>query len=364
MKLMIVCGGTGGHIYPGIALAKAIKNRNPDGKIIFIGKKKGLEEQIFLRDGWDYRTIIISGMPREFSVKWFSFIFKMILGIIQSIIIINKEKPDIIVGTGAYITVPVILSGKIFRVPELLMEQNTYPGIATRFLARIVNKIAVSFEETVKYLPGKKCIHTGNPVRPEIISKDKESACRLLNFDESKKTLLIFGGSQGAHSINKACIDMKPLLEPLYDRLQMIMITGENDFKEVNECYEKTNIKIMIAPFYYNMENALAVSDMVISRSGASTLAEVTARGIPSILIPYPYATDQHQLKNAEAMVKSGAAYIIPDRDLTGEILGKYIIALLFDDIKLKSIKEASKKLGRPDAIENIAKIVEELIAK
>ncbi len=361
MRIMIVCGGTGGHIYPCIAIARKIKQKEYVKDIVFIGRKKSLEEQIFLKEGLRYRTIIISGMPRVFSLKWITFIFKMILGFIQSLLIIKKEKPDIIIGAGAYITVPVMLAGKVFRAPELLLEQNVYPGLAVRILSRVVDIIAISFQETSKYLQEKKCIHTGNPVRPEVFARTREDALKALNLDINKKTILIFGGSLGAHKINMACIEMAGWLESIQDIIQLIVITGDKDFKNVSECYGKTNIKTVIAPFIFNMEDALACASIAVSRAGASTIAELTIKGIPAILIPYPYATGDHQLKNAQCLVKEGAAYIIPDKDLEGEILKNTLNEILFNDDKLESMCKASKKLGSPDAVDKILKIIEKM---
>ncbi|MBI5417221.1 undecaprenyldiphospho-muramoylpentapeptide beta-N-acetylglucosaminyltransferase [Candidatus Poribacteria bacterium] len=359
MRVMIVCGGTGGHIYPGVALAQAIAGKDKNN-IIFIGRKNSLEEQIFLKGSWTYRTISISGMPRKISLKWISFLLKLFYSIIQAIFIIMKEKPDVIVGTGAYISVPIILAGKLFGKPEIILEQNIYPGLASRTLGHMVNCITISFEETIKYLPKGKCILTGNPVRPEIISRTRKDACAALNLDINKKTILIFGGSQGAHKINTTCIEMKNILESFSDKIQLILITGDNDFKEVATAYENIKLKTLVAPFLYNMEDALAAADLVISRSGATTLAEITVKGLPSILIPYPYATDDHQTKNARFLVNTGAAYLMQDIDLDGYKLGNILKELLFDENKIKVMQSASLKLGKPNAINDIKKIVEE----
>ncbi|MBI5206502.1 MAG: undecaprenyldiphospho-muramoylpentapeptide beta-N-acetylglucosaminyltransferase [Candidatus Firestonebacteria bacterium] len=363
MRAMIVCGGTGGHIYPGIALARALKNREDSNQIIFVGRKDSLEERIFLKEGWEYKTICSSGMPRNFSFTWIPFIIKTLIGIFQSNFIVLGFKPDIIIGTGAYLSFPILFTGKLFGIPELILEPNVYPGLTTRILAGFADRIAIAFEDTKNYLTKckDKCLLTGNPVRSLIALRKREEAEIAFNLYERKKTVLIFGGSQGASCINQSCIDMKDYIEPLKDKVQFIFITGDDDFKKVSENYEKSNVKVIVAPFIYNMEDAFALADMVVCRAGATTLAEITTRGIPAVLIPYPYATDNHQMKNAQYLEQNGAAKIILDRELTGYKLAEAIKELLLNDRKLNEMHEASKKIGRPDALENIIKIVNEL---
>ena len=260
-----------------------------------------------------------------------------------------------------------MLAAALSKVPTLIHEQNAYPGITNKLLSRFVDRIALSNIDAKKYFKSKeKTILTGNPIRPEILKKDRSEALRDLGLAEDKKVILVFGGSRGARSINQAVIGLYPKIKR--SNLQLLHITGKQDFDFVIEKANEMGIKdiergnIMIKPYLYNMAAALAVANLVISRAGATGLAEITACGIPAILIPYPYAAENHQLHNAQSLEKKGAAKVILDDQLTTELLNEFINDLFTDQEELIEMADASKNLGQPEAIEKLINLIKDLL--
>jgi len=357
MRILIVLGGTGGHIYPGLALGEKLRNRN--NEVILVGRKGGIGERIAEESGFSFSQIVGEGLVRGFSLKVFNFLGKSIQGFFQSIQIFRSFKPDIVLGMGGYLAFPVVLAAKIFRISCAIHEQNVLPGLANRVLAKIVNRIMVSFKETERYFPYKKTFLTGNPVRQSILSCSRSEGLRKLNLVEGKKSILVFGGSQGAQSVNMAMVKALNFLTPVRKKIQIIHIVGIEQFSKIREEYEKRDYSTCVLPYLLHMEYAYSCSDLVISRSGASTVAEIIAKGLPSILIPYPYATRGHQKANAEFLSKRGACLFIEDSRLTGELLADTIIHLIDNEAELREMAENTKRLSIDDAATKMADLIE-----
>jgi UDP-N-acetylglucosamine--N-acetylmuramyl-(pentapeptide) pyrophosphoryl-undecaprenol N-acetylglucosamine transferase len=361
-KVILAGGKTGGHIFPAVAMAEEFKRRYPESKVIFVGTKDGLESRIVPKHGFKLIFICARGLKRKASLRNLMLPCYVLKSLYQSLRILNQERPDLVVGTGGYVSFPMVLSARLRNIPTLIQEQNSYPGVSTRLLAFLVDRVCLSYLSSMEYfLIKRKLTVVGNPVRAEIVSANRYEASRKFNLDPSKKTIFIFGGSQGAHAINQVVLES---LDFLSENWQLLWQTGESDFVFVSEKAKGKKIKCEILPFIEDMRSAYAASDLVISRAGALTLAEICACGKPSLLIPYPFATADHQRYNAEALQKEGAAEIILQRDLTGEILAQKLFSLFLDEEKLKRMAEQSKKMGRPDATSFLVNEMEKLLKK
>lgn len=365
MRVLVTGGGTGGHIYPALAIARGIKENNPEAEILFVGTAKGMEADIVPREGFPFRTVTVEGLTRRISVKALTTLLKTCKGCFEAFRIIRGFKPSVVVGTGGYVCGPVVLIAGLLGVPTLIHEQNAYPGITNKLLARIVKKVAVTFPESRKYFPVKAdVVLTGLPVRPEIQTAEREGAICALGLDRDKFTVLTVGGSRGARSINKAMIEV---IAQAADRkeIQIIHMTGQLGFDETVSELKAAGIdmvncgNITVKPYLYNMDEAMAAADLVICRAGATTIAEITVRGLPAILVPYPYASDNHQEYNARALVENRAALMILDRDLDGRKLWDTVRELYQNPHRLASMGQASREMGKPDALRHLLDIIE-----
>ncbi|MFQ6032770.1 MAG: undecaprenyldiphospho-muramoylpentapeptide beta-N-acetylglucosaminyltransferase, partial [Candidatus Zixiibacteriota bacterium] len=302
------------------------------------------------------------GLYRKVNLKNLMLPYYVLKSLYQSLRILNEERPDLVVGTGGYVSFPVVFSASLKNIPTLIQEQNSYPGLSTRLLAFFVDRVCLSYLSSIKYFSTKKKLMVaGNPVREGIVSASRFEALRNFDLDPNKKTIFIFGGSQGAHAINLAVLDA---LDFLSENWQLLWQTGENDFVSVSETVKGKKIKCLVFPFIDDMSSAYAASDLVISRAGALTLAEITVSGKPSLLIPYPFATADHQRYNAEVLQKEGAAEIIFQRDLTGEILAQRLFSLLSHEERLKKMEKQSKRMGKPEAASLLVNEMENLLKK
>jgi UDP-N-acetylglucosamine--N-acetylmuramyl-(pentapeptide) pyrophosphoryl-undecaprenol N-acetylglucosamine transferase len=369
LRFVVAGGGTGGHIYPALAIARGLKDRYPGAEILYMGTASGMESGIVLQEGLPFRGIDAAGLERRFSQRNLAAVWQSWRGLRQAGKIISAYKPDVVIGTGGFVCGPVILAAAIRRIPTLIHEQNALPGITNRLLSRFASRIAVTFADSVKYFPRQEKVRlTGLPVRAEILQADKSSGLKGMGFNEGRFFLFSFGGSRGARTINKAMVEV---LKTFADdpRLNILHATGTAGHQEfLADCAacgldldKACNIKVV--PYVYNMQDALA-ADLIVSRAGAATLAELTALGIPSILIPYPYAAENHQEFNARALEKEGAAMVVLDRQLSGALLCGKINELLGDRERLSAMSSASKKIGRRMALADIMECVDELINK
>lgn len=362
MKVIISGGGTAGHIYPGLALAGTLESIEEAPEILFVGTKNGLESKVVPEAKYNFKAIEVQGLSRKLSFGFIKTIILLFKGLFESLGIINDFKPDVVVGLGGYVSFPVVAASVIKKIPIVIHEQNVIPGLANKLLAKKAKAVAVSFPGSEKYFSNvKNVVLTGNPVRKELL-RTREKNYEEFSLMESRKTVFIFGGSRGAQRINQAAIEVYPLLKDL-DSLQIIHSTGIMNFNYVKEAIRKDQLEsdkliYRCYPYLDTINLAYSVSDLIICRAGATTLAEITALGKATILVPYPYATGNHQSKNAEILEDAGAAIVIEDEDLNGNTLYKAIQNTVFDDHRLTEMNKASRSLGCPDAAKKMAELV------
>ncbi|SNX52788.1 undecaprenyldiphospho-muramoylpentapeptide beta-N-acetylglucosaminyltransferase [Thermoanaerobacterium sp. RBIITD] len=363
MKYLMTGGGTGGHIYPAIAIANEIRRNENDADILFVGTEKGLEKELVPKSGYVLRTIRVKGFKRKISLDTIKTVKIAFDGLFDARRIINEFKPDIVIGTGGYVCGPVVMMAVLKHIPTLIHEQNAFPGITNRILSRFVNIVATAFEDSKKYFHNKDKVYvTGNPVRLEILNVNKDQALKKLGLVQDKKVIVSVGGSRGAAKINECMVD---LLKYINDDVQILIITGKNQYDTVIKMMKdydigiKDNIKII--PYCYNMEDIYAVADIMICRSGAITLAELTATKTASILIPSPNVTHNHQEYNARVLEKNGAALIILEKDLSGKILYDKINSILKNPVLLEKMKVSAKKMSKVNAANDIYKLINKL---
>lgn len=361
LRAIISGGGTGGHIYPGIAIANKLKALHPDIAIIFVGVKNRIETKIVPKEGYPLKTVYIKAFPRKLGFKTIAFFFSLLIGLVQSLILLLRFKPYVVVGTGGYVSYPVVYAAHLLGIPTLIQEQNSFPGIATKMLASKVDEVHLAFEEAIKYLkkvtPEKFKI-TGNPIRLSSARIDRSLALKKFNLDENKRTLLLFGGSQGAAPLNQALLEA---LTGLSTEVQIIWQTGEPDYDRIRTECQKFPHRILIQPFFFNMADAYSAADLAVCRAGAITIAELVQVAVPAIFVPLPHAAEGHQEKNARVLVEANAAEMILQQDLTGALLREKIEQLIFDDKKLNQLKQNLKQFHYPDAAGQIANRVIQL---
>ncbi len=343
--MLIAAGGTGGHIYPGIAIAHEFKKRDVNTEILFVGTARGLESKIVPREGFNLEMIQVGALKNVPVVQRGKTIIQLPLSFVSALNILRRFKPDVVIGVGGYSAGPTLLMAALTRVPTMIVEPNAMPGFTNRVLARFVDTAALSFEEAKKYCRGKGQV-TGNPVRSDFALLQKKTRGEQIH-------ILVFGGSQGAHAINTAMVETLPLLSAKKDRLAITHQTGEHDFKMVKEGYDAAGfMKADVRPFILDMANQFAQADVLICRSGATTAAEVAAAGKAAIFIPFPFAADDHQRKNAEAFERAGAGRMIIQKALSPERLAEELFRLIETPGEIDKMEEASRKLGRADAAE------------
>jgi UDP-N-acetylglucosamine--N-acetylmuramyl-(pentapeptide) pyrophosphoryl-undecaprenol N-acetylglucosamine transferase len=368
VRIIISGGGTGGHIYPGVAIGKKILEKMPDAKILFVGSKNGLEKKLVPREGFDIKYITVEGLNKKFTIKKIGSFFKVFKGYFQSLNIIKEFKPDIVVGTGGYVCGPVVLAASMKNIPTLIHEQNAFPGMTNKMLSRFVSKIAINFKESEEYFPKNKVVYTGNPIRSQFTKTDKAKSRIDMKFDINKPLLLVVGGSRGARNINNAVVNIIPQL--MQSGIQLLFITGENEYENVKTKLKSINMDInslkgiKIIPYCFNMDEAMAACDLIISRAGATVLSEITALGIPSILIPSPFVANNHQEYNARAIERNGAAIVITESQLESDILREQVINIINNKQVLKEMSANAKKLSNIDAADKIYEIIINLVSK
>jgi UDP-N-acetylglucosamine--N-acetylmuramyl-(pentapeptide) pyrophosphoryl-undecaprenol N-acetylglucosamine transferase len=361
MRVLIAAGGTGGHIYPGIAVAKEILRRDPKSEIRFVGTARGLENKLVPQAGFELSIIDSAGLKNVGPIARARGLMMLPKSLRGARTLIQRFQPDIVLGAGGYVSGPVLLIAALMRLPTLVMESNALPGWTNRVLARFVDKAAVSFEAALPHFRGKGVV-TGNPVRREFfeIHERKREATGI-----GQLSILVFGGSQGAHAINEAMIAALPSLGTLKNSLSVMHQTGEADFERVHEGYVNAGWRdrAKVTKYIDNMIAAFADVDLVICRAGATTTAELIAAGKASIMAPFPYAADDHQRKNAEALEAAGAGRMILQQDLSGERLAREIAALAREPKRITAMEQAARKLARGDAAAAVVDLIEELVS-
>ena len=363
MKIAISGGGTGGHIYPALALIREIQKETKEAQFLYIGTINGLESDLVPRENIAFKSIHITGFKRKLSFENVKTVYRFLKGVGDSKKILRDFNPDIVIGTGGYVCGPVVYAAAKLQKPTIIHEQNSVPGLTNKFLSRYASKIAICFPEAKDYFPKDKVVVTGNPRASEVIGNDWGRGRLSAGLSTATPAVLIFGGSRGARPINEAVI--KSLSELGEKPYQILYITGEVHFEDVKKEVELVgNPKnVVIKPFIHNMPEVLAGIDLVVSRAGATTLAEITSLGIPSILIPSPYVTNNHQEKNARSLSDHGAAALLLEKDLNNKSLIQQIDRILLNDNHLKEMKVKAKKMGVPDSAERMFKLMEQLVA-
>jgi UDP-N-acetylglucosamine--N-acetylmuramyl-(pentapeptide) pyrophosphoryl-undecaprenol N-acetylglucosamine transferase len=364
MKIAVSGGGTGGHIYPALALIREIQKKDKNVEFLYIGTEKGLENKLVPRENIPFKSIHITGFKRKISFENVKTVLRFLKGVSDSKKMLKEFKPDVVIGTGGYVCGPVVYAAAKMGIPTIVHEQNSVPGLTNKFLSRYVDKIAICFEEAREFFPEQKVVLTGNPRASEVLGQDGIKGRLSSGLKLKVPTVLIFGGSRGAKPINEAVV--KSLTELSGKPYQVLYVTGDVHFEEVQKEVELVGNpdNVIIKPFIHNMPEVLAGIDLTVSRAGATTLAELTSLGIPSILIPSPYVTDNHQEKNARALSEHGAARLLLEKDLTGPKLVENIDQILGNEEKLANMKKAAKKMGIPDAAQRLYHLMEELAKK
>lgn len=355
MKLIIAGGGTGGHLFPAMAIGEAVKELEPRSEVLFIGTRHGIESHILPERGLPVRFVSTRGIRKTGLWNRLYAVGELPLAVIQSIRIIQSFRPNAVLGVGGYASGPAVAAAVLLRIPTAIQEQNSVMGTTNRLLARFVDRIFISWERTEPATTSKKTILAGNPIRQDLFG----GAVYPDNSDRFK--ILIFGGSRGAASINKAFANNVEMLEPFADRLSIVHQTGRENRAEVEIAYREAGIHAHVIEFIDNMGPFYRWADLVVCRSGASSLAELTALGKPALVAPYPHAIGDHQMKNALNLEGAGAVRIIPDNKLANGGLVKAVVGLMADRDSLNAMARQSHLQGRPEAArliaENILKI-------
>lgn len=365
MKVLLSGGGTGGHIYPALALMRRIKELEPGAEFLYVGTERGLESTIVPEAGVPFRSIEIQGLKRSLSLENFKTVYLMLKSISKSKKIIKEFTPDVVIGTGGYVCAPVLYAASRLNVPSIIHEQNSVAGVTNKFLARFVDKICLCFEDARKDFAtyDDKIVYTGNPRAQEVVQLTEVASLKKYGLQDDLPTALVFGGSRGAEKINQSVIDAVPLFSD--KDYQLILVTGQTHYEKIKTQIDTLAIdtkNISVVPYVSDMPALFRKIALVACRSGATTLTELTALGIPSILIPSPYVTDNHQLKNAESLANNDAAVIIEEKDLTGEELFSQLDALLSDEAKRNVMSKQAKELGVPDAADRLWAMVQSIV--
>jgi UDP-N-acetylglucosamine--N-acetylmuramyl-(pentapeptide) pyrophosphoryl-undecaprenol N-acetylglucosamine transferase len=356
MRVLIAAGGTGGHIYPGIAVAKEVLRRDPSSTVRFVGTAKGLENRLVPQAGFELSLIESAGLKNVGAAGKLKGLLLLPKSFLAARRLIKEFRPDIVIGAGGYVSGPVLMTAALMRIRTLVMESNALPGFTNRRLALFVDAAAVSFDESLRYFRGKGVV-TGNPVRREFFEiKQKER-------DPARFSLLVFGGSQGARAINEALVAALPLLERHKDVLSIVHQTGEADFEKVRGGYDAAGWteRADVRKYIDDMVVRFGESDLVVCRAGATTTAELIASGKASLMVPFPFAADDHQRKNAEALERAGASRMVLQQDANGERLAQEISELVENPDRVTRMEEAARALARGDAAQAAVDLMEKL---
>src|SRR4051812_14441249 len=317
LRIVIAGGGTGGHLYPGIAVARELMTRRADAVITFAGTARGIESRVVPREGFALDLIHSGGLKGKSVADRLRGALLVPVGLVDAWRILSRRRPQLVLGVGGYSSGPVVLVAALRGTPTMLLEQNAVPGLTNRLLSRVVRAAAVTFETTRQFF-GDKAFVSGNPVRPEFLAAGYQQREAEANEQASGVRVLVFGGSQGAHAINVAMVEAAAELAAGGAGLRLTHQTGERDVEMVRAAYRNAGLQADVEPFLYDMGRRIGQADLIVCRAGATTLAELTAAGKPAILIPLPTATDDHQRRNAEALAAAGAAEVLLQTEMTG----------------------------------------------
>ncbi len=359
MRLLVAGGGTGGHVFPGIALAEEVVMRHPGNDVVFVGTARGLEAQVVPAAGFPMELVDVKGLKGKGLAGALRNLLLLPRALLGSLGILRRWRPDVVVGVGGYASGPVVLAAWLLRIPTAVQEQNAAAGLTNRLLGRVVQAAFTAFPEAARHFPRRKVFQLGNPIRRQLLDNFMRPEA-----DHERARLLVFGGSQGAHALNMRVVEALPHLADLKDRLRIVHQTGARDREQVERGYRAVGFEPDVRDFITDMSRAYAEADLVLCRAGATTLAELTVCKKPSILVPYPAAADNHQFLNAQSLVDAGAAVMIEERDLTGELLAAEIRAVLVDGERRQRMARAAGRLGAPAAAREIADVCASLVER
>jgi len=351
LRVIVAGGGTGGHLFPGLAVAERMKSRVAS-EILFVGSSRGIEARVVPTKGFALETLPIRALRGQGAVATAGAAARLAASLVSAWRILGRFRPHLVVGVGGYASGPAVLAAWVRRVPTLLLEQNALPGATNRWLGRLVDRICVAFPESAAYFPAGRTVETGNPVRVGAAAARTGSGF----------SVLIFGGSAGAHRLNEIGVEAMARLRDHGGAPSIVHQTGDADLEWVRGRYRSLGIDANVRVFIDDMAQAYANADVVVCRAGATTIAELTALGKPAILVPYPYAADDHQRKNAESLVRRGAARMILDRDLSAENLSAAVAELRDEPERLRAMADASRMLGRRDAADRVVDVCLDLV--
>ena len=356
--MLIAAGGTGGHIFPGVAVAREMLSRHPGGDVLFVGTARGLENTIVPREGFKLELIEAAALKNVPLTKRSMSLVRLPKGFIDALRILRRFKPGVVVGVGGYASGPTVLMAAVMRIPTIVIEPNALPGFTNRMLSRYVRAAAVAFEETLSYFGGRGVV-TGNPVRSDFTTLPKKQRTGTLR-------LLLFGGSQGSRVLNNAMKDALPALKEAVvgGRLEIVHQTGPHDIESIRKAYEDAGINADVRPFITEMVDAFGAADLLLCRARATTAAEVAAAGKAAIFVPFAQAADDHQRRNAEAFASAGAGTMILESELSGSRIASEIEKFIADPSRIDSMEEASRRLSRADAAARIVDMAEKLARK
>lgn len=373
MRYLIAGGGTGGHIYPALAIAGALRSLDEAAEFLFVGTGHGLEADLVPRAGYQLEKIELYGFQRRLSLRNIKNVFLLGRSLWQVRRVLREYRPDVVVGTGGYVCGPVVAQAARSGIPTLIQEQNALAGITNRILGRLVDVVALGYAEAAASFSGRKArlVVTGNPVRPDLLLAEREEACRFFGFRTDLPVILITGGSQGARSINQAALTLHIHCRKENKPVQILHITGQTDYNDIIRALDLAKIgmnrpdsMLKVLPYVHEMPKALAAASLAISRAGAIALAELSLCGLPSILIPYPHAAENHQEINARSLESKGAAIVVRDAELSGEWLFEIVSRLLGDPGLLQTMGTAAAQAAHPAATMTIAELVVELAGR
>lgn len=361
-RIIISGGGTGGHIYPAITIYKEIMKQNPDAQVLYVGTERGLEATLVPKEGIEFTTLPVQGLQRKLSLGTLVTLGKTAFSLVKANAIISNFKPDVVIGTGGYVCGPILMAAALRNIPTLIQEQNVIAGITNKILSRFVDVVAMGYKDAESsFSKAKRVVYTGNPVRPDVLVDTREDGRNYFNLSDDTFTVLIAGGSRGARTINNAMIDVHKHFQGT-EGIKLIHITGDGEYQSVLSQLGITDgdglgNSSLILPYLHDMPKALAAADLAVFRSGAIGLAELAVRGIPSVLVPYPYAAEDHQTYNARIFVQEGAAHMIVDQMLSAhDLIGEIEMFMANRDL-LSQMGERALQLGKPNAAHDIAKL-------
>lgn len=367
MKILLSGGGTGGHVYPAIAIANEMKKRYPSAEILFVGTSTGIENEIVPQNGYNIKTITVQGFKRKIDLDNIKRGAKLIKGLNEARKIVKDFNPDIVIGTGGYVSGPVLFCASIGKAITLVHEQNSFPGVTNKILSKNVTKIITCFDDAKDRFPSSakdKISLVGNPVRKELLETSKENARDNIGIPQDKKMVLIYGGSGGFKKINDVMIDL--IKSMVNEDISFVYATGKRYYDSFKSKLEESKIELKqyqrVVPYLNDMANVLSASDIIIGSAGATSISEITALGKPSIIIPKAYTAENHQEYNAKSIENNGAGICILEKELTYEKLHAELFKILSSNDILKNMEKNSLSIGKPNAVNDICDIIDDLI--